>query len=91
MGRCGAPFLCPGKDCDEASRSLAQLPLQPGLSDRRLHGGEALMWCVIDLDGDPIATFPGDRSGWLQAVRHAEKEGGELDIVFMAYVTEGAA
>ncbi len=46
---------------------------------------------MIDLDGDPIATFPGTRKGWLAAVRHAEKEGGELDIVFMAYVTEAVA
>jgi hypothetical protein len=44
------------------------------------------MWCVIDLNQEVIAKFPPDLEGWRKAVRWAEKEGGELDILFMAYV-----
>lgn len=38
------------------------------------------MWCVIDLDGDPLGAFPD----WEAAVVFAREQGGELDIVFMA-------
>ena len=42
------------------------------------------MWCVLSLDGDVIESFPAGRRGWLRAIRFAEREGGELDVVFMA-------
>ena len=48
---------------------------------------EGRMWCVLDLDGDPLKTFPGDRRGWEAAVRFAQQQGGELDVVFMSYVS----
>lgn len=44
------------------------------------------MWTVLDLDGNILESFPSGRRGWLRAVRFAEREGGELDIVFMPYV-----
>ena len=44
------------------------------------------MWAVLGLDGEPLATFPAGLRGWRRALRWAEMNGGELDIVFMAYV-----
>lgn len=44
------------------------------------------MWTVLDLNGDPMKSFPAGHKGWLEAVRFAQQQGGELDIVFVAYV-----
>lgn len=44
------------------------------------------MWVVVGLSGEPLATFKAGLEGWRLAVRFAEREGGELDIVFQPYV-----
>ena len=44
------------------------------------------MWAVLDLNGDPLATFKAGLDGWQRAVRYAERNGGEFDIVFMPYL-----
>lgn len=43
------------------------------------------MWVVLDLAGEPLATFKAGLDGWRRAVRYAERQGGELDVVFMAH------
>lgn len=58
---------------------------------REVLTGGRLMWTVLDLDGNILESFPSGRRGWLRAVRFAEREGGELDIVFMPYVSREAA
>jgi hypothetical protein len=45
------------------------------------------VWCVLGLDGDVLESFPPTKSGWKQAIRWAERQGGELDVVFMAYAS----
>lgn len=42
---------------------------------------------MLDLNGDPMRTFPAGHKGWLEAIRFAEQQGGELDVVFMAFVS----
>lgn len=44
------------------------------------------MWVVLGLDGEPLQKFPAGLRGWRRALRWAEQNGGEFDIVFMAYV-----
>ena len=41
------------------------------------------MWTALDLDGTVIYRHPD----WDDVVRWAMKQGGELDIVFQAWVT----
>lgn len=42
------------------------------------------MWCVLDLDGSLVYWCPR----WDLAVRWAMERGGEMDVVFQAWVKE---
>lgn len=66
-----------------------------GLAARRcdLHAareGLPPVWVVLGLDGDVLESFPPTKAGWRLAVRWAERQGGELDVVFMAYASPAA-
>lgn len=45
------------------------------------------MWVVLDLNGDPIATFPGDNHGWWLAVRYMTRNGGEFELALLTHFT----
>lgn len=47
------------------------------------------MWCVLSEMGELLEAFPPDKKGWDAAVAWAVREGGELDVVFLAHVKPG--
>lgn len=52
-------------------------------------GGSADVWVVLSDEGELLESFPAGHEGWRQAVQWATRNGGELDVVFMAHVQPG--
>ena len=43
------------------------------------------MWAALDYSGDPVYWNPD----WLDVVRWATRQGGDLDVVFNPYIRPG--
>lgn len=47
------------------------------------------MWCVLSGEGELLVSFVAGHKGWVEAVRWATVNGGEMDIVFLDHVGPG--